>query len=592
LTQAWFDRAYPDRPAYRLYALSNAGSLIALVSYPFLFEPNLSLRAHAYIWTGAYAIFVIGSGYLVLGAHRRARANDPPAKAVRKPGTAARPSVATYGLWIALAAGASGLLIAVTNQITQEVAVVPFLWVLPLTAYLLTFILAFSGGWLYSRRLYLVAFFGLSFVTVRLLVGSTSLGIGAQISLHALLLFVCCMICHNELYKLRPDTRYLPSFYVMVAAGGAVGGIFATLLAPYLFTTGFWELHWVLIACGILFTLVLQRERRPAQRRQQRRARRRSRDKRASRQDGVFRRWNLTPALIASSIAVLLLGAYTVVLMRAFTTGTLWTARNFYGVLRVWEINTSLPGLSGYQLTHGKTVHGSQFKADDLRREPTTFYSRSSGLGLAIANHPSGPGSLRVGGLGMGIGVIASYGTVGDQFRFYELNPDVIRIARGEEGFFSFLADSEAEVEVIPGDARVSLARELIDGRTQSFDLLVLDAFSGDAVPLHLLTVEAFEVYLEHLRQDGVIAINVSNRYFHLDLEVFRLADELDLNVAKIEDRGDGVRGYDSVWMLLTRDPDFLEQPAITSRIVERPAIPENLIAWTDDFSNLLRVVK
>jgi hypothetical protein len=207
-------------------------------------------------------------------------------------------------------------------------------------------------------------------------------------------------------------------------------------------------------------------------------------------------------------------------------------------------------------------------------------------------NHPARPGKLRIGALGLGIGVIASYGQPGDVFRFYELNPDIIRIAEGQGGYFSFLADSQADIHVIPGDARVSLERELASGSPQNFDLLVLDAFSGDAMPLHLLTKEAFEIYLKHLKQDGIMAINVSNRYFNLDLEVYRLADELNLGTALILDRGDGIQSYDSIWMLLSRERDFLKRSAIATRSAQRPSVPTGLPVWTDDFSNYLQILK
>jgi hypothetical protein len=207
-------------------------------------------------------------------------------------------------------------------------------------------------------------------------------------------------------------------------------------------------------------------------------------------------------------------------------------------------------------------------------------------------NHPARSGKMRIGALGLGIGILASYGQSGDVVRFYELNPDIIRVAEGLGGYFSFLSDSKADVQVIPGDARVSLERELASEGPQNFDLLVLDAFSSDAVPLHLLTREAFEIYLKHLKPDGIIAVNVSNRYFKLDQEVFRLADELNLGTALIQDVGDGVQSYDSIWMLLARDRGLLQVPAIAERAVQRPPAPSNLPVWTDDYSNLLQVLR
>jgi hypothetical protein len=587
LMQAWFDRDHHSRTPYRLYALSNAGSLLALLSYPIIFEPTLTLRTQGYLWSAGYVVFAISAAYLALRTYRRTQAGDVQGDRDSQPGKDTRPSIGMYILWIGLAACASTLLISVTSQITQEIAVVPFLWVLPLTIYLLTFILAFSGGYGYSRRLYLIAFFVISFISVWMLVKWPPFDIIIQIIIYALLLFICCMLCHSELFKLRPHPRFLPSFYLMIAVGGAVGGIYVNLLAPYLFSTGFWELQWGTIACGVLLTIIIQIERTPVSRKQRRRQRQRK-----SRQRGVLNRWNFKPAVIVSAVVILVLGLFVIYIMQAISSGTLLATRNFYGVSRVWEINADRPGLRAYQLTHGKTVHGFQFEANDLRDLPTTFYAESSGVGLSILNHPTRPGQLRVGALGLGIGVIASYGQPGDIFRFYEIDPNVIRIAEGEGGYFSFLAGSQADIHVIPGDARVSLEHELVSDGPQNFDLLVLDAFSGDTIPLHLLTKEAFEIYLKHLKQDGIMAIHVSNRYFNLDLVVYRLADEFNLSTALIEDRGDGIQSYDSVWMLLTRERDFLELSAISARSVQRPPISTSLPIWTDDFSNLLQILK
>ena len=582
LVQAWFTDNHPGRTPYRLYALSNVGSLLALVSYPVIFEPLLTLRTQAYLWSAGYVVFAISAGYLALRTLQGSQADDLPAGEQSQLGENQRPGLGAHLLWGGLAAGASTLLLAVTSQITQEVAVIPFLWVVPLTIYLLTFILAFAGGRGYVRRPYLIAFFVLSLVSVWMLVKWPPFSISTQIMTYLLLLFICCMICQNELYKLRPHPRFLPAFYLMIAIGGALGGIFVTLLAPVVFSTGFWELQWGLIACGVLFTLVMHRERTPIQVKRQHKAR--------SREEKQRLQWK--PVVIASSVGVLLLAVAVVLVMQAISSGSLLAARNFYGVLRVWEINTAQPELLAYQLTHGKTVHGSQFEAAEIRRVPTTFYAETSGVGLLFENHPARPGKLHVGALGLGIGILASYGEAGDSFRFYEINPDVIRIAQGEGGYFSFLSDSAADVQVIPGDARVSLERELASGGPQNFDILVLDAFSGDAMPLHLLTREAFAVYLRQLKPDGVIAINVSNRYFNLDQEVFKQADALGLEAALIEDTGDVIQSYDSIWMLLTRKLETLNLPAIAARRSQRPSIPANLAVWTDDFSNLLQILK
>jgi hypothetical protein len=597
LMQAWFNRDKRGQTPYRLYALSNVGSLLALISYPILFEPLLTLRTQAYAWSAGYVVFAFSAAYLALRTYRRVGADDAPGSRDSQPGEDQRPKPGAHLLWIGLAACASTLLVSVTSQITQEVAVIPFLWVIPLTIYLLTFILAFSGGYGYSRQLYLIAFFVVSFVSLWMLVKWPPFSITVQIIVYALLLFICCMICHTELFKLRPHPRSLPSFYLMVALGGAVGGIYVNLLAPLLFSTGLWELQWGLVACGALVAIVLQSEHTVAQPTPTQRARASGKQRKRQRRDrprqrDVRKGWGLAPVVWVLSVATLLLGGCTILIMRTISSETLFATRSFYGVSRVWEIRADQPKIHAHQLTHGKTVHGFQFTDQVLRILPTTFYAESSGVGLSILNHPTRPGELRVGALGLGIGVLASYGQPGDVFRFYEINPDVIRIAEGEGGYFSFLADSKADVHVIPGDARVSLERELASDGPQNFDLLVLDAFSGDAVPVHLLTKEAFEIYLRHLEQDGIMAIHVSNRYFDLALEVYRLADEFNLSTALIEDRGDGIQSYDSVWMLLTRERDFLDLPVIAARAAQRPPIPARVPVWTDDFSNLLQVLR
>ncbi len=582
LMQAWFHRDFRTPTPYRLYALSNTGSLLALLTYPIIFEPNFSLQTQAYLWTFAYLAFAIIAAYLAVRTYRWRQRDEMRESTEEQTAEATKPKVGLILLWIGLAACASVLLISMTSQITQEVAVVPFLWVVPLAVYLLTFILAFSGGYLYSRRVYLVAFFVVA-IGSRMLLNIPFASIVAQVFVFMLLLFISCMLCHNELYRLRPDARYLPTFYLMVAVGGAVGGIFVTLIAALIFSTGFWELQWGLVACAILMAIVLQMERDETKRKRPRKSRRRGKQKR----DLI-----LKPVVIVLAALVLLLSGYVIFYMNSISTETEMATRNFYGVLRVWALNEEQPELRAYQLTHGKTAHGFQFEGDDLSALPTAYFTPTSGVGLTILNHPNRPDALRVGGLGLGIGIIGGYGVADDVFRFYEVNPDVIRIAEGEGDYFSFLADSEADIEVVLGDARVSLEDELLRGGSNDFDLLVIDTFSGDTIPLHLLTQEAFEIYLSHLNEGGIIAINISNRLFDLARIIYRVADEFDLDAARIEDRGDGIQSYDSEWMLLTHNEAFLQLPAIDGRSLQPPADPTSVRLWTDDFSNLFQILK
>ncbi len=584
LMQAWFHRDYPEPTPYRLYALSNTGSLLALVSYPILFEPNLTLRTQAYAWAVGYVLFAATSVYLGYRTLRYLQSQSKKDQSVRTADTPPlRSRIATYLLWIGLAASATILLVSMTNQITQEVAVVPFLWVIPLAIYLLTFILAFSGGVLYSRNVYLIAFFVVAILS-RMLLNIPVASIGLQVFVFLLLLFISCMLAHNELYRLRPDARHLPSFYLMIALGGALGGIFVNLVAPFLFITGFWELQWGIILVAFLMVIILQRETAaPAKR---------SRRKRRSERTFAIGGINTKPVVIGLLILVLLQAAYVIYFMRTIGAETELARRNFYGILRVWALNEEQPDLLAYQLAHGKTAHGFQFQNEAFRAVPTTYFTPESGVGLAFANHPKRGRNLRVGGLGLGIGIIGAYGLEDDTIRFYEVNHDVIDIAEGEGGYFSFLEDSDADIEVVLGDARVALEEELLSEGSQNFDLLVIDTFSGDTIPLHLLTKEAFEIYLQHLNEGGIIAINVSNRLFDLPVAVFRLADEFALNAVLIENKGDGIRSYDSVWMLLTSDPVLLQLPFIAERASERPSSASNFRLWTDDFSNLFSILK
>ncbi len=578
LMQAWFHRDFPQPTPYRLYALSNTGSLLALISYPLIFEPNLTLRSQAYFWATVYLLF---AGTVVYLGLRTIVRQDPTRLAAKETREQESLGWRRYVLWIGLAASATILLISMTNQITQEIAVVPFLWILPLSIYLLTFIFAFSGGFLYNRTAYLIALIVLALGS-RMLLNVPSENISIQIFIFLLLLFISCMLAHNELYRLRPTAVSLPAFYLMVALGGAVGGIFVNLIAPSVFITGFWELQWGLILIGALMAFIIYSE--PDRSSVARKAKKiRSPSKSKPR---------FKPVLIGLLIILVLQAVYVVYYMRQVSVESEMTARNFYGILRVWQINEEKPELLANQLTHGKTAHGFQFTAEEFRALATAYFTPESGVGVAITNHPKRGRGLRVGGLGLGIGIIGTYGLENDVYRFYEVNPDVIAIAEGQGDYFSYLRDSEAEIQVVEGDARVALEEEMLRDGSQNFDLLVIDTFSGDTIPLHLLTKEAFEIYLAHLNEGGVIAINVSNKLFDLPQAIFPLADAFGLNAALIASNGDGLQSYDSIWMLLTTDPVFLKLPFIAARTLQRPETLSEVRLWTDDFSNLFQILK
>jgi hypothetical protein len=567
LMQAWFSRDYAGKSPYRLYALSNVGSLLALVTYPVLVEPTFALMSQGWIWSVGFAVFALFAAYGAIKTMRAARVADElpaiAAPAIDDP----PPDATTRALWIVLPACASVLLLAITSQMTQEVAVIPFLWVLPLTIYLLSFILTFDSDRWYSRRVFTYALFLISAAFAIVLAYGPGLGLIVQIGVYSLLLFVCCMICHGELVRLKPHPNHLTSFYLMISVGGASGGIFVGLIAPYIFK-GYWELPLGLLLCAaLLFAMV------------------------------VSHRQNVNPYVVKINLtltagAIIVFGAVLFMYVKTTMVDPLFATRNFYGVLRVDELNADNPDLRAYRLAHGAVTHGFQYIASDKRDLPTAYYTEQSGIGLAFLNDPKRPGPMRIGILGLGIGIMAAYTKPGDTLRFYEINPDVIRLAEGEGGYFSYLTDAAARVQIVPGDARISLEQELAAGQPQHFDLLVLDTFNSDSIPVHLLTREAFEIYLQHLQPDGILALHISNNYLDLRPVVYKLADEFHLGATLIQTPAQGNRTFLSDWMLVTRDPAFLDQPAIASRASPRTVDTDRFRLWTDDYSNLFQVLR
>lgn len=631
LLQQWFSRTRPGASPYRLYALSNAGSLLALVSYPFVVEPNLTRRAQAETWGWLFAGFVIACG---LCAVRLWRANPRPLedeipKALGD-GTPNRPSVFNRALWLLWPACASVLLLAVTNKISQDVAVIPFLWVLPLALYLLSFIICFDHPRWYARLPFSLALVAALGGMVWVLFQDTDAALRTQIFLYTGGLFVCCMVCHGELYRLRPDPRHLTEFYLLIAAGGALGGLFVALVAPLVFTDHY-ELHWGLLACGLLFLVVCLRERPPANPAawrwvacaltlavfggldtalvglgQQYPGATTGRLTAlrvgmwgallamvavwiARRQFGKFQYWR------GLACAWLILGWLGLAGALAFQVhesreNVVSRSRNFYGTLKVFEYHQGDPLRHYRLLQHGGITHGLQF-VDPLQANwLTTYYSESSGVARAVRALPET--SRRIGVVGLGTGSMCLHARAGDYLRIYEIDPDVQTVAAAQ---FTYVSQCPAKVEIAPGDGRLSLERE----PAQNFDLLVLDAFSSDAIPVHLLTREAFEVYERHLKPGGVIAVHISNHYLNLEPVVANLARHFGYQLAVIhadEESGDGeYEGewwlYASTWVLLTRNEEFIRSPAITNSASALKESKTAIPLWTDDFASLFQIL-
>ena len=651
LLQRWFALLHPGRSPYRLYALSNFGSLLALLSYPFVIERFVRLQAQTWIWSFGYVLF---AGLCAVCGWQVYRS------------TASTEAAPACG---------SGLLMATTKQMSVDIAAVPFLWITPLSLYLLTFILCFDSDRWYLRPLYSALLPLVLINTLRLLYVGTDLGIVDQLLGYSLTLFVCCMCCHGELARLRPAPSQLTFFFLMVSAGGALGGMFVAILAPAIFA-GLYEYHILLVACYALVVLVQM--------------------PRLFRSEGSAGKGRIARVLSGlcwtTALAAIVIGASYSFLagtwiggnpssnlaatFAAWQAGMLWTVpygiaalilvleiwrrrqdaapslwwrsgrgvarlaasavlalgllsltgalswqvleterrmvergRNFYGVLAIKERGV---GGSGHRLslTHGRIRHGVQLQQHPTW--PTTYYGPETGIGVAINYHPARADpdrQFRIGVVGLGVGTLAAYantridaeqvdqsyvvrreGGIADDIRFYELNPLVVQWARE---LFSFLADAisrGADIQVFPGDARIVLERQLSSGEGQRFDILAIDAFSCDAIPIHLLTQESFQTYFRHLQPDGILALHVTNRYVDLIPIVARLAEAVGMHAIYIENYSSDSRFVDSTdWVLLTNNQAFLHTEAVHQ---DEEPMPTPGPLWTDDFSSIFEVVE
>ena len=618
LLQTWYQHTSQTGSPYRLYAVSNLGSFLALFAFPIALEPRLPVKQQGRLWTVGYILFAVGCIACALRAAANKKYGASAAEVSME--NTNRPSVWAFSLWFALAAAASIVFLATTNQLCQDVAVVPLLWIVPLGIYLLSFILCFEHPRWYARHWFHGGFVLCLCAACFVLFDGALASISAQVGIYLAVLFVVCMVCHGELARSKPAAHSLTAFYLAVAAGGAFGGIFVGLLAPRFFT-GFWEYQIGLFVAAVLLLLILSRERgswlyqnpapmpvlllavaallpeavavavSPARRVSSHFAlfiaailllfvffnRKRSAPERA--------RYNAVPlccAAVATVAAVVLAGTGFVHARKALVR-----YRNFYGTLSVLprEGDEQSAGLS---LVHGRVVHGFQLQEALLKRVPTTYYSSESGLGqafrqvaaIAQAEHRA----LRVGTVGLGVGTTAAYSQSGDFFRFYEINPQVIAVA-SDPAYFTFLADSPSRIQIVPGDARLSLEREADRDDLQDFDVLVLDAFSGDAVPVHLLTREAFAVYVRHLHKaTGILAIHITNTYLDLRPVAIAAAEHYGLHSVWIRASGDGRISSDSDWMLLSYG-------ALPKSSGDISAI-RSVRLWTDDYSNLLQILR
>jgi SAM-dependent methyltransferase len=630
LLQRWLRGATNDstqeRSIYRLFALSNLGSLVGLLSYPFAIEPFTTARVQAWVWSSTYVLFVACS--ISYAWKRRRLQNLDNRRPASETASDSPPSSGSYAYWIGCAALGSALLLSVTNQITQNVASIPFLWIVPLSMYLLSFVICFEGrsgsGW-YERQYWLIpAMLATGAMAWALFADQANLSIYVALPIFIVGLFLGCVVCHGELARSKPNPDYLTHFYLSLATGGALGGFLVGIVAPQVFGS-YWETPLALVGLAMLGVYACSEEIH-------------ARPKTS---------WtaNFSVALLATALILLLLGGlpsaldpYTLawgkivkgdarwgcavllvvsalVLQRhrlsravaltalfctvafdwnyyqSLSTGMKFVVRNFYGTLRVFDS----PYDAGYirRLKHGVILHGSQIMEPPRRDMPTTYYGESSGVGRAILSARRTVGQLRIGSIGLGAGTLAVYGKTGDQFRVYELNPAVLDIAQNQ---FTFLKDSKARVEPVLGDARLSLELEIAQGvfdkPEQRFDILSLDAFSGDGIPVHLLTREAIAIYARVIKPDGVIAFHLSNAYLDLPPVVAQIARDAGFQAVLVADRppASGLTAP-SDWVLVTRSTTILQQSEIAA--YSTPIMPRSgLPVWTDQFSNLFQILK
>ena len=551
LLQVWLARSESSAIPYRLFALSNAGSLLALFAYPVLVEPHLTLHHQRALWDFAFLLYALCIATLLFNQ----KLTQPPATNHQQPS----PTTRTKLLWFLLPMAAAMQLTAVTGHLTANIAAIPLLWMMPLAVYLLSFILAFEYPALYQSqrptvlRLVVLLLASLGYALSKT---DTSLPVAIGIAFFLAECFIACLFCHAETHALRPSNPSQTTlFYLLIAAGGATGTFFIGIASPLLFAANY-DLPIAFCITAAVAIPTLWRE-------------------------GPIQR-----VLWSCATAGLLLLA--IMLHVAYTRDALLLTRNFYGTLRVKQTERApFPGgppATTRMLLNGTIQHGNQIFSPALSHTPTTYYASNSGVGLALTLCCQGR-HRNIGVIGLGAGTLAAYGQPGDHLHFYELNPAVEPIARN---LFTYLRDTPAQITITPGDARASLSQE----PPQNFDVIVVDAFSGDAIPLHLLTTQAIQLYQRHLAPNGILAFHVSNQYVELTSELALLAAAAHLQYASIDSSSNNAEGaYRASWVLLTNNAAFLTNPLLTQNTIPIPKILGTRL-WTDDYSSLLPLLK
>lgn len=600
LLQKWFSETFGRSP-YRLFALSNFGSLLALISYPFFFEANYGIITQTTMWSIAFIVFAGCCGYcawttylskpddsLALGMEPNL-GNSDSAGIASEMLDEAKPTAQQMFSWVALPTLACVLFLAVTNEVCQNIATVPLLWIVPLALYLLSFIVAFDQPKWYLRSAYaLISLLLLlllsdyettsTWISNNLnamlgLQGAQSIQIGkiwwVEAFIYFSALFSLLVVCHGELAKSKPSPRYLTWFYLTLSLGGALGGIFVNLIAPNIFKT-FFELPLSVFFCsilcaGLLFDLIATKK--------------------------TYFRLTLVGLGALLAIATCSLTALSKMVDRnSVHSQSVHQSRNFYGILSVYRMDRDTPE-EHYMFISGSIKHGVQY-ADPIKRKiPLSYYGDKSGCQIAIKYIQERQEACHIGVIGLGVGTVAAYARPKDRVRFYEINPTVIEIAKNTQ-WFHYLSDCQGEVQTVLGDARLRLEGELREGKPQQFDVLVLDAFSGDAIPTHLLTDEAFALYSKHLKDDGILAVHITNTHLDLYPVVKQLAEKHQFGHRRMF--ADSTESLNkNYYVLLSKDAKFIEQTndeiSILPKFLQQP---RTVPLWTDEYTNLTRLLR
>lgn len=564
LLQKWFSSFSQSKSPYSLYAISNVGSLLGLISYPFFVEPLLTLKDQGTFWSvsflGVCVLLFLCSMYALF-----LQVNEVTNK---QASVFSHTTSKQIALWFIFPAVSSMMLLAATNQMTQAIAPIPFLWLLPLCLYLVSFIICFSKRNYYKRILYSSIFLASSVIILAILIQSIVVSVFWQLIIYTFFLFSAFMLCHGELYAKRPHNQQLNMFYLLISLGSVFGALIVAIIAPLYFIGLYWELYLAIYATALIAGLILIT---------------------------TYSSIPLFTKLFASNkeknifIVVIISGFFLVISLMSYGAqkeNSLGIWRNFYATLRVTQRKTPQGTLTC--LLNGKIIHGCQFKEKNLQQIPLTYFGKDSGVMLAIQSLRKKDKNLRIGIIGLGVGTIAAYGKKEDKITFYELNPQDITIARTQ---FSYLSHSPAVISVIPGDGRLSLQEQMAQKGPLKYNLFVIDAFNDDAIPVHLLTKEAFDLYRKNIvPNDSIIAVHISTTYVNLSPVIKVLAHQFHMSAAIITTPSKGPDLAVSRWALLTNNPELLQTNEIKSSQQDMTKI-KDVQLWTDNYSNLFQLL-